>query len=293
MTLASKSPFKTPEAATRFRAAYDATLALWPIPPQAMDVPTRFGTTHVNMAGDAGLPPLILIHGFAVSSTQWYPNIAALSRHYRIYAVDVVNQMGLSVSTRPLKTRADCAAWLVDVLDDLKLEQAAVVGHSYGGWLSLNLALAEPGRVSRLGLLSPAASFAPLAYRFLFTFLLAFLSPSRPRLYRFMQGLTQQRLVDGQQFVEQLSAGIQAFRPQQMAGPVIKVFTDQDLRQLRMPALLLVGEHDPTCNPVRVLERARRLVPHLQAELIKGGGHLFVLDQADAANARLLAFLIQ
>jgi pimeloyl-ACP methyl ester carboxylesterase len=57
------------------------------------------------------------------------------------------------------------------------------------------------------------------------------------------------------------------------------------------PTLLLIGEHEVVYEPGRVLERARRLIPHIEAELIAGGGHLFPVDQADATNARILEFL--
>lgn len=67
--------FKTPASADRFFAAYDATLALWPVPHQALEVTTRFGTTHINVAGSPDLPPLLLIHGGQISSPVWYPNI--------------------------------------------------------------------------------------------------------------------------------------------------------------------------------------------------------------------------
>jgi len=69
------------------------------------------------------------------------------------------------------------------------------------------------------------------------------------------------------------------------------VFSDDELRQMNVPTLLLVGEHEVVYEPSVVLERARRLMPHIEAELIAGGGHLFPVDQADATNARMLEFL--
>jgi len=287
------SPFKTPAAADAYRAAYAATLALWPVPHAPLDVSTSFGTTHLNVAGAADLPPLILIHGFAVSSTQWYLNVEPLSRHFCVYALDVVNQMGLSVAARALKTRADCAAWLVEVLDALQLERAALAGHSYGAWLALNLALAAPARVERLALLGPAGAFAPISARFLIAFLSAVFVPTRRMLYGFMQQTTTQRLAGQRADIEQVVAGIRSFNSQQLAGPVFAVFTDGELRRLDRPTLLLVGDHDISCRPRAVLDRARRLLPHLEAELVSDGGHMFQVDQAEATNARLLKFLTE
>ena len=45
------SPFKTPEGEAKFRGAYDAALKLWPVSYDELDIPTRFGTTHVVTAG--------------------------------------------------------------------------------------------------------------------------------------------------------------------------------------------------------------------------------------------------
>ena len=99
--------FKTPEGQARYFAAYDATLALWPVPVESFDVPTRFGSTHIHVCGPENAPPLVLLPGQAVSSTMWYPNIAALSRAYRVYALDIIGDMGKSVRTRPITSPLD------------------------------------------------------------------------------------------------------------------------------------------------------------------------------------------
>ena len=283
--------FKSPVAADQYLSAYQTALALWPVPHTALEVDTRFGATHLNLAGAADLPPLVLIHGFGVSSTIWWPNVAALSRHFRVYAPDVINQMGCSVPTRRLQTRADCAAWLGDVLQALHLDQTAIVGHSYGGWLALNLALTEPQRVTRLALLSPAASFGPLAWGYLVRFMAAVLVPTRAMIYRSVQAALPIPPAGPPAVFEQLVTAIKTFKMDQMPAPVLSVFSDAELGQLRQPIQLLVGAADITCQPQAVLARARRLVPQIQAELMPGGTHLFPMQQAQATNERLLAFL--
>src|SRR5512133_2096626 len=119
----SPSMFGTSQGQTRYFAAYDATLALWP-PVESFDVPTRLGRTHVNTCGPQDAPPLVLLPGQAVSSTMWYPNAAALSQTYRVYAVDIPGDMGKSVQARPISSPLDFGAWLIDVLDQLHVEQA-------------------------------------------------------------------------------------------------------------------------------------------------------------------------
>ena len=152
--MAYLSRFKSEEAAQEYLAIYKTTLDLWQVTHEEIDVETRFGTTHINCAGSQEAPPLLLIHGAQTSSTVWYPNVEALSRHFRVYAPDVIDQSGRSAPTRKLLNRQDCADWLCDVLDGLNIEHAAFVGHSHGGWQVLNLAIMASQRVDRMVLLS-------------------------------------------------------------------------------------------------------------------------------------------
>jgi pimeloyl-ACP methyl ester carboxylesterase len=85
--------------------------------------------------------------------------------------------------------------------------------------------------------------------------------------------------------------GALSFKPQELSLGVLSVFTDEELRRINIPTLLLVGEREVVYQPGRALERARRLMLHVEAELIEGGGHLFPVDRAEATNARILKFL--
>ena len=77
------SAFKTPEGEARYLAAYDAALKLWPVPYDEIDIPTRFGTTHVVVSGANDAPPLVLLHGYMATSVMWSPNMIDFSQDYR------------------------------------------------------------------------------------------------------------------------------------------------------------------------------------------------------------------
>ena len=95
VSMSQQSVFRTPEGKTAFLAAYDAAMKLWPVSYEEMDIPTRFGTTHVVASGPKDAEPLVLLHGYMATLTMWAPNIADFSKHYRVYALDVmVNQAG-------------------------------------------------------------------------------------------------------------------------------------------------------------------------------------------------------
>jgi hypothetical protein len=97
---------------------------------RATEVPVKPVLAQLIYVGFTRLP-----HGLGLRAQvihQWYPNIEPLSRHFRVYAPDVIDQMGRSVPTRKLKTPKDCSDWLTEVLDALDLERVAIIGHSEG-----------------------------------------------------------------------------------------------------------------------------------------------------------------
>jgi pimeloyl-ACP methyl ester carboxylesterase len=222
----------------------------------------------------------------------WYPNVEPLSRHFRVYALDVIDQTGRSVPTRRLKTPQDCADWLSDVLDGLGLEHAPMVGHSQGCWLILNMAQLAPQRVERMVLLSPALPFVALRWQLFARLLPVFIMPTRSMFYWNMQALTVTPLNhrEPDPLIEQFVIGARAYKPQELGFGVISVFSDEELRQINIPALLLIGEHEFVVDPNRVLDRAQQM-PNIRTELIRNAGHLMPVEQAEAVNTRMLDFL--
>ncbi|MCM2524433.1 alpha/beta hydrolase [Stenotrophomonas maltophilia] len=83
------------------------------------------------------------------------------SEYYRVHAVDIIGEPGLSEGTQPALDSDAHAQWLDDVLDALGVESAAFVGLSFGGFLALDYALRRPARVNALVLVSPLGYRAP------------------------------------------------------------------------------------------------------------------------------------
>ncbi len=121
---------------------------------------TRIGeldVRYLEWAGPAGpVPapgpgpvPIVALHGLA-SSANWYERLAArLRARYRIVAPD---QRGHGQTTQA-SSGYDWQTLAADVarfMDGLGLEQAAVLGHSWGGNVAINVAAQFPERVSRL-----------------------------------------------------------------------------------------------------------------------------------------------
>jgi pimeloyl-ACP methyl ester carboxylesterase len=282
---AQNSMFKTPAGQARYFAAYDATLALWPVPVTPLNVSTRFGNTHVNACGPEDAPPLVLLHGAAISSTMWYPNVAALSRVYRVYAPDIIGEMGKSIRTHPMTKPSDFIDWLRDMFDGLRLEQARIAGVSLGGYLALKLAHSAPERVTKLVLLSPATLLS-IRPQFYFRIAAAIFVP-------FLSSESRQALFLGVASSNAAPAIKQLMTPTDFRYKMFfpPVNTDDELRQIRASTLLLLGEREVIYNPKTALKRAMNLIPHIEADIIPGAGHALNLDQPEMVNQRILEFL--
>ncbi len=100
-------------------------------------------------AADLPNSPILALHGLA-SSANWYERLAArLCRRYRVVAPD---QRGHGQTTQSPSGYdwQTLAADAIRVLDHLGVEQATVLGHSWGGNVAINVAAKFPERVNKL-----------------------------------------------------------------------------------------------------------------------------------------------
>ena len=290
------SAFKSPQGEARFMAAYEAGLQLWTTPYEQKDIPSRLGSTHLVACGPKDAPPLVLLHSAMANLTAWAYNIADLSRDYRVYALDVMGQPNKSIPDQIIGRREEFVEWLTAVLNALKIDRTHLAGVSHGGWLTLNYAIGAPERLNKIVLLSPAGSFLPLVAQFYLRAMLLLLPPGRFWMSKFVGWMTYRenlrepntrKLYDG--LVEQMYLGFRYFKIQ--AGVSPGAYQDEELRGVKNPALLLIGQQEVIYDPAASVERARRLMPAVQAELIAEASHDMVFSRAKTVNQRILDFL--
>jgi pimeloyl-ACP methyl ester carboxylesterase len=99
--------------------------------------------------GDA----LLLIHGMAGSSATWRGVLPLLSKRYRVVAPDLLGH-GESAKPRGDYSLGAFAAWLRDLLDELGINRATVVGQSLGGGVAMQFTYQHRQYCDRLVLIS-------------------------------------------------------------------------------------------------------------------------------------------
>ncbi len=114
------------------------------------------GGIRTNLHDEGIGDPVLLIHGSGpgVSAwANWRPVLPVLSRSRRVIAPDMV---GFGFTERPEGIVYNLETWLnqlLSLMDALDIEQADIVGNSFGGALSLALAIRHPDRIRRLVLM--------------------------------------------------------------------------------------------------------------------------------------------
>jgi pimeloyl-ACP methyl ester carboxylesterase len=96
---------------------------------------------------------LLLIHGMAGSSDTWRAMIPQLSKRYRVVAPDLLGH-GRSAKPRGDYSLGAFAVWLRDLLDEVEVSRATVVGQSLGGGVAMQFVYQHPDYCERLVLIS-------------------------------------------------------------------------------------------------------------------------------------------
>jgi pimeloyl-ACP methyl ester carboxylesterase len=95
---------------------------------------------------------VLLLHGIAGSSQTWRALIGPLSRRYRVVAPDLLGH-GNSTKPRSDYSLGALSVLVRDILDELGIDRASIVGHSLGGGIAMQFLYQHPGYVDRLVLI--------------------------------------------------------------------------------------------------------------------------------------------
>ncbi|MFI6261008.1 alpha/beta fold hydrolase [Micromonospora sp. NPDC051006] len=264
------SEFTSDRARRKFLAAYTRTFdRLWPADHTALDLPTAFGTARVYRTGRPDGTPVVLLPGAGGSSLMWHRYVTRLGAERPVLAVDPCGEPGGSTQDQPINGGADLSQWLGEVLNGLDVDRAHLVGCSYGGWTALQHAINAPDQVASVTLLDPAG-FGKVTGRFLAWVIvggLAGLAP-RPLRRRAARWLHNTTLLDDD--LMRLALVTAGFRRRL---PVPPTLTDEELRAVAAPTLVLLGERSQMYDSALVAARIRSLASAARVEIVPGAGH--------------------
>jgi poly(3-hydroxyoctanoate) depolymerase len=241
--------------------------------------------------------PLLLITGLGASLDLARPFERELTaRGIQAISFDAPG-VGRSTAYRWPRRMGGVARTVERMLDALGYDQVDALGVSLGGVIAQQLAHQAPRRVRRLVLAAtgPGLGGVPGSPRVL----LALATPRRyyqPDYYRRIAGL-----IYGGEARRDPDALLHGSVARFIERPSVRGYLGQLyaisgwsslpwLRTLRQPTLVLAGDDDPIVPLVngRVLARC---IPHARLQVVRGGGHLFLLERPAPIAAVVAGFL--
>jgi len=253
-------------------------------------------------------PDVLLIHGLGGAKSSFFDAAAALSRDYRVHALDLP---GFGSSSKP-PTAAYTARWFAetvrDTQDALGISRAHVAGNSMGGRVAIELGLRHPERVAALVLLCPAVAFVKRTYH-------PIVRALRPELGLLPHQLSREKVaahfwslfadpdgidpsvadvvIDEFQRIYATPGGRIAFlssaRNIYLDAPYGRNGFYGRLAQLQAPSLFVWGSHDRVIPPAFARHVARWL-PTAEQIVLEACGHVPQVERADQTIGLLQRF---
>lgn len=255
---------------------------------------------HVRYREVGAGPAVVLVHGYGASLDMWRGVQDALARDHRVIAVDL---KGFGWTSRPPGDYAPPAqaALVWHLLDQLGVDDVAIVGHSWGSSVSLAMALDQPARVRRIALYSAYVFEAQVPSFFRWArvhgvgealFALYYrqrIEDRAPLAYHDPRFVTQARVDRVEAELARpgtVAAALATARGQRYAE------VEERYDEIRQPTLLLWGDDDQV-TPVRFGRRLARLMPDARLEVYADCGHIPMVEAAGQTTRDLRAFLAE
>ena len=246
--------------------------------------------------------PVLLLHGSGpgVSAwANWRLVIPHMADNFRVIAPDIV---GFGFTERPDDIRYDMETWLrhaLDFLDAMELEQAHVVGNSFGGSLAVALAVHAPERVSRLVLMGSVGLEFELTEGLDLTW---GYTPSLDNMRRLLDLFAYNReLVTDElaqlRYEASLRPGVQesyaAMFPAPRQDGIRKICSSEaDVSNIEHETLVVHGRDDRII-PVSCSEQLFKCIKNSQLHIFSNCGHWTQIEHNQRFNKLVTGFLLE
>lgn len=250
----------------------------------------------IRVARTGAGEPLLLINGLGANLEMWQPLVRELAPSRELIAFDLPGT-GRSARPRWPLRMPQLAGLVTELLDELGHEQLDVLGYSLGGIVAQELAHRAPGRIRRLVLCATTPGLPSVPPDPIVTTLM--LTPAR-YWNRQLAELILPIIAGGRTARDPraLRAGLEKrlVQPPSALGYLYQLYAMSGwsshpwIRTVRHESLVMHGDRDP----VVPLANGRYLadsLPHGRLEIVKGAGHLFLLDEPASVAPALTSFL--
>jgi pimeloyl-ACP methyl ester carboxylesterase len=285
----------------------DAEVKSFPAVFRAQQMPVTGGTQYVRVGGQG--PAVLLLHGFGDTGDMWEPLATILVKDHTVIVPDL-RGMGLSSHPEAGYEKVAQARDLATILDQLKIEKAALVTHDIGNMVGYALAAQYPDRVTRWAVMDAPLPGLGTWYAQL----------TNPKVWHFnFRGPDTERLVAGRErilldrFYNDLSANPDAIDDQTRdhyaalyarPGAIHDAFSGQFAAfaqdgednkalfartgKLPMPVLAIGGDHSFGTS---MQSELASVAGNVQGAVITNSGHWIMEEQPQQAIGLIVPFI--
>lgn len=239
---------------------------------------------------------VILIHGFPFNHEMWEPQIQALQDRFRVVAYDLRGhgKSGVGDGQYTLEFFVDD---LVGLLDQLKIARAVLCGLSMGGYIALRAVERNPDRVAALILADTQAKADSNEAKLKRGSAIKSVKTNGVNMYAdsFVKSVfASESLASKSNAVEAIRRIIQANSSIGICGALLalasRTETTEALAAIRVPTLILVGEHDGLTPPSASQEMHTRIAKS-EIHIIPNAAHMSNLENSEEFNKYVGKFL--
>jgi poly(3-hydroxyoctanoate) depolymerase len=255
------------------------------------------GGTRLRVAirpGRAKTVPLLLINGIGANLEMFDPLIDELHPNLEVICFDIPG-VGNSPRTLLPQTLMSLASLTSKLLTQLGYKEVDVLGISWGGALAQQFAHQHPEQCRRLILVatSPGVFMIPAHI----SVLLKMISPARYMRPDYMMAVAPSiyggRLRSNPELIHKILHKVRAPTGLGYYWQLMSTFGWTSIHwlvTLRQPTLIIAGDDDPLI-PLANARFMARLIPQATLRVIRNGGHLYLLTDAQEAAAIIEDFL--
>ena len=248
-------------------------------------------------AGEA----LVLVPGFASGAWTWFRQTEDLAKNFQVVTFDPrgISRSQISDEAAATVSLEKIASDIIALLDELEIEKAHVLGASFGGFVAQEFALQFPNRINKLVL--ACTSFGGTNHVAPdWEILAAFISTDdlnkSERIRKFIVPAFTPEFyaADGATVEKVCQLREENFVPETVYLQQLQAATtfcaEERLANIKAETLILTGDKDIVVPPQNSVNLAAK-IPNAQLEIIKGGSHMFFIENAAEFNRIVTEFL--
>lgn len=246
--------------------------------------------------GNPDAMPVVFLHGFPFSHAMWQQQLDAVGKSYRAVAYDLRGH-GLSYVGDGQFTIEGHVDDLIALLDHLKILKAVVVGLSMGGYITLRALERNPERFRAVALCDTRSEADTNEAKLKRFAAIASVKKDGPAVFAdgFVKAVFAPETISGRpKVVAPIRTTIERTDPLSIAGTLLalaaRTDTTSTLPNIKVPTLILVGEHDPITPPAASQAMHER-IPGSELHIVPGAAHMSNIENPEFFNEKLLQFL--